>query len=143
LARKAVLDALRDELRHRNYLPILFDFEKPSNRDITETVSTLAHLARFVIADISPHPAVTVGISARVWNVRTLPPLSVGAGAVLIQESGSLAGGPSGQGDRPSRGESQGADDGQPIAQGAIGPSPLSLLYCSRRGPPPRRCRWH
>src|SRR6516162_11484518 len=28
--RKAVLDALRDELRKRNYLPILFDFDKPA-----------------------------------------------------------------------------------------------------------------
>lgn len=51
--RKAILDAIRDELRKRDYLPVLFDFEKPSNRDITETVSTLAHMARFVIADIT------------------------------------------------------------------------------------------
>ena len=51
--RKAVLDSIRDELRKRDYLPVLFDFEKPSNRDITETVSTLAHMARFVIADLS------------------------------------------------------------------------------------------
>ena len=51
--RKAVLDAIRDELRKRDYLPVLFDFEKPSNRDITETVATLAHMARFVIADLS------------------------------------------------------------------------------------------
>ena len=50
--RKATLDALRDALRSHNYLPILFDFEKPTNRDFTETVSTLAHLARFVIADL-------------------------------------------------------------------------------------------
>jgi hypothetical protein len=48
--RKAILDAIRDELRKRDYLPVLFDFEKPSNRDITESVSTLAHMARFVIA---------------------------------------------------------------------------------------------
>jgi hypothetical protein len=34
-------------------LPVLFDFDKPLNRDITETVSTLAHLARFVVADIT------------------------------------------------------------------------------------------
>jgi hypothetical protein len=31
--RKAVLDALREELRRRDYLPILFDFDKPASRD--------------------------------------------------------------------------------------------------------------
>jgi hypothetical protein len=51
--RNAILDAIRDELRKRDYLPVLFDFEKPANRDRTETVSTLAHMARFVIADLS------------------------------------------------------------------------------------------
>jgi hypothetical protein len=51
--RKVILDAIRDELRKRDYLPVLFDFEKPSNRDITETVLTLAHMAKFVIADIT------------------------------------------------------------------------------------------
>jgi uncharacterized protein YjbI with pentapeptide repeats len=51
--RKAVLDAIREALRRRNYLPILFDFEKPASRDFTETISTLAHMARFIIADIT------------------------------------------------------------------------------------------
>lgn len=51
--RKAVLDAIREELRRHDYLPVLFDFEKPASRDKTETVSTLAHMARFVIADIT------------------------------------------------------------------------------------------
>ena len=51
--RKAILDALRDTLRERNYLPVVFDFDKPASRDLTETVSTLAHLARFIIADIT------------------------------------------------------------------------------------------
>jgi uncharacterized protein YjbI with pentapeptide repeats len=51
--RKAVLDAIRDALRKHNYLPVLFDFEGPAGRSLTETVSTLAHLARFIIADIS------------------------------------------------------------------------------------------
>ena len=44
--RKVVLDAIRESLRQRNYLPILFDFEKPASRDLTETISTLAHIAR-------------------------------------------------------------------------------------------------
>jgi hypothetical protein len=51
--RKAILDALREELRKRDYLPILFDFEKPVSQDLTATVSTLAHLARFIIADVT------------------------------------------------------------------------------------------
>jgi uncharacterized protein YjbI with pentapeptide repeats len=50
---KAVLDALREELRKRNYLPILFDFDLPATRDISETVSLLARMARFVIADLT------------------------------------------------------------------------------------------
>ena len=51
--RKAVLDALREKLRKRKYLPILFDFEVPATRDITETISLLARMARFVVADIT------------------------------------------------------------------------------------------
>ena len=51
--RKVVLDAIREELRKRDYLPVLFDFEKPSSQTTVETVSTLAHMARFVIADLT------------------------------------------------------------------------------------------
>jgi hypothetical protein len=32
---------------------VLFDFEKPRSKDLTETISTLAHMARFIIADIT------------------------------------------------------------------------------------------
>jgi uncharacterized protein YjbI with pentapeptide repeats len=52
-ARKTVLDALREELRKRDYVPILFDFDKSASQDLTATVSTLAHLARFIIADLT------------------------------------------------------------------------------------------
>jgi hypothetical protein len=34
-------------------LPIIFDFERPQDWNYTETVKTLAGLARFVIADLS------------------------------------------------------------------------------------------
>lgn len=50
---KPVLEAIRSELRKYDYLPILFDWDKPASQDLLETVSTLAHLSRFVIADIT------------------------------------------------------------------------------------------
>ena len=67
--RKAVLDALRDELRERNYLPILFDFDKPTNRDTDETITLLARMARFVIADISDAKSVLPELRAIVPEV--------------------------------------------------------------------------
>jgi hypothetical protein len=51
--RKIVLDAIRDELRKRDYAPILFDFEKPASKDLTGTITTLANMARFIIADLT------------------------------------------------------------------------------------------
>ena len=53
IERKAVLDALRDELRKHNYLPVVFDFERPSSQSFTETVTLLARMARFIIADLT------------------------------------------------------------------------------------------
>lgn len=51
--RKPALDAIRDALRALNYTPILFDFTRPASRNYIETVSTLAGMARFVIADVT------------------------------------------------------------------------------------------
>ena len=51
--RKSILDEIRDRLRYYDYVPIMFDFESPSSRNFTETVHTLAHMARFVIVDLS------------------------------------------------------------------------------------------
>jgi hypothetical protein len=62
--RKAVLDAIREELRKRDYLPVLFDFDKPATRDITETVRTLAHLSRFIIADITDPSSIPLELQA-------------------------------------------------------------------------------
>jgi hypothetical protein len=62
--RKPVLDAIRNEIRALNYLPILFDFDKPSSLTTVETVSTLAHLARFVIADLTDAKSVLQELQA-------------------------------------------------------------------------------
>lgn len=71
--RKAVLEAIRGELRKRDYLPVLFDFEKPSSRNLTETVRTLAHLAHFVIADITDAKSIPQELMAIVPNLPSLP----------------------------------------------------------------------
>lgn len=71
--RKAVLDALRDELRSCDYLPVLFDFEEPSNQTIDETVATLAGMARFVIADLTDAKSILQELRNIVPNRPSLP----------------------------------------------------------------------
>jgi uncharacterized protein YjbI with pentapeptide repeats len=51
--RKTILDALRDKLREYDLLPIVFDFDRPADKDFTETIKTLAGISYFVIADVT------------------------------------------------------------------------------------------
>jgi hypothetical protein len=51
--RKMILDALRNKLREYDLLPIVFDFDRPTDKDFTETIKTLAGLSYFVIADVT------------------------------------------------------------------------------------------
>jgi uncharacterized protein YjbI with pentapeptide repeats len=51
--RTAVLERLREELRKRNFMPIIFNFDKPETKDFTETVRLLVGLSRFVIVDVT------------------------------------------------------------------------------------------
>jgi Pentapeptide repeats (8 copies) len=67
--RIAVLERLREELRARGYLPIVFNFEKPETKDFTETVRLLAALARFVIADVTNPKSAPLELQATVPEI--------------------------------------------------------------------------
>jgi uncharacterized protein YjbI with pentapeptide repeats len=67
--RIAVLERLRDELRQRGYLPIVFNFDKPETKDFTETVRLLAGLSKFVIADITNPKSAPLELQATVPEI--------------------------------------------------------------------------
>ena len=69
--RKAVLDAIREKLRSLNFLPIVFDFERPTAHDFTETIMTLAGLSCFIIADITNPKSSPLELQATVLNYMT------------------------------------------------------------------------
>ena len=73
--RKHILDRIRDELRKRNYSPVLFDFDKPANRDMTETIATLAHISRFVVADLTDARSVREELLRIVPSLPSVPVL--------------------------------------------------------------------
>jgi hypothetical protein len=73
--RKAVLNAIREELRRRNFIPLLFDFDKPTSTDVTGTVETLARMARFIIADLTDPSSIPHELATIVPFLRTTPVL--------------------------------------------------------------------
>ena len=66
--RKAVLDAVRQELRMCGLVPVLFDFKGPTTQTTMETISTLGHMARFVIADLTDAKSVLQELQSIVPN---------------------------------------------------------------------------
>jgi hypothetical protein len=69
-----VLHAVRDAVRTRyGFLPIMFDFEPQTSKTTLETLMTLAHLSRFVIADLTEARAVVQELTKITDNLRSLP----------------------------------------------------------------------
>src|SRR5688572_21525985 len=56
--RKFTLKKIRQKLSEMNYVPVIFDFSIPKNRDMIETVAILAGLSRFVIADFTSQSSI-------------------------------------------------------------------------------------
>ncbi|HEV2124346.1 MAG TPA: pentapeptide repeat-containing protein, partial [Chloroflexota bacterium] len=81
--RKAVLDHLRGLARSAGLVPVLFDFEGPAARNTTETVRLLAHLARFVIADLTDGTSVPYELANFIPHVRVpvVPIIAAGKSA--------------------------------------------------------------
>ena len=66
--RKSILNAIKQQLQRMNYVPIVFDFEKPTHRDFTETIMTLAGMCMFMIADITNPKSSPLELQAIVPN---------------------------------------------------------------------------
>lgn len=67
--RKAILDSLRDSLRDMDLVPVMFDFARVDNQDFTETITLLARLSRFIIADITEPASIPQELQAIAPNV--------------------------------------------------------------------------
>ena len=47
------LYSIRERLQSKGYMAMIFDFERPDNLSLTETVVTMAGLSKFVVVDLS------------------------------------------------------------------------------------------
>ncbi|QKQ25482.1 hypothetical protein [Candidatus Reidiella endopervernicosa] len=52
---------------------MLFDFEVPATRDITETVITLATLSKFIVADLSDPRSIPQELTAIIPHLPSVP----------------------------------------------------------------------
>jgi uncharacterized protein YjbI with pentapeptide repeats len=81
-AEKPVLDALRIALNKRGFVAVTFDFERPLERDYMETITAIAALCRFIVADFTNAREVRAEVSqvhAQYRRVPIIPIAKVGA----------------------------------------------------------------
>jgi len=71
--RKEILNEIRDVLNKNDHISVLFDFDCPNSRDITETVSTLAHISKFIIADLTSAKSIPQELMRIVPSLPSVP----------------------------------------------------------------------
>lgn len=70
--RLRILEKVKEILRSKDKIPILFNFDKPLTKDLTETVITLANLSKIVIADLTEQRSIPHELaSIRAASVRS------------------------------------------------------------------------
>lgn len=70
---KGILDAIRDEIRKRDYLPVIFDFDKPSSHVFAKNISTLARMSRFIVADVTDAKSILQELEHIVQDIPPVP----------------------------------------------------------------------
>jgi uncharacterized protein YjbI with pentapeptide repeats len=71
--RRPHLDAIREELRRFDYAPLAIDLEKPVGPKLRSAVANLAHLAKFVVADLAGSRAFLKELQPFSFTLRDLP----------------------------------------------------------------------
>jgi len=66
----AILEGLKNAIRSRGYLPLKFDFAKPEDRTLKETVLTLAGLSRFIVADLTDPQSIPLELTTIVKDFK-------------------------------------------------------------------------
>jgi uncharacterized protein YjbI with pentapeptide repeats len=70
---KIILDKLKLELLKINFIPVLYDFTKPKNRNHTETVSMIAHLSKFIIGDLTNQRSIPHELASIIPRLPSVP----------------------------------------------------------------------
>lgn len=66
--RLETLKYIKSILMKKNYVPVLFDFEKPNQKDLTETIGLIGRMSKFVVADLTDAKSIPQELSELIPN---------------------------------------------------------------------------
>ncbi|RYE56169.1 MAG: pentapeptide repeat-containing protein [Sphingobacteriales bacterium] len=74
---KPYLDTIKSELKTSDYIPVMYDFDKPDSRNHTETVSAIAHLSSFIIGDLTNQRSIPHELASIIPHLRSVPVIPI------------------------------------------------------------------